>query len=97
MPSHSRRREHVEAASSPALERLARVRPLVVAVLVGTAVVTALAVGSRWSALALLPVVALLAWLAYLAWPRLRPAERAVRLFVLGALLTWCVVTLVSG
>lgn len=79
------------------LERLSRVPVWAVAVLVGACVAVALVVGSRWSALALLPVLALLGWLSRLAWPALGPAERALRVVVLAALLAWVVVTLAGG
>jgi hypothetical protein len=91
------RRNRVAATSSPLLQRLGRVPPVLVAVVAGACVLVALLVGSRWSALALLPVVALLGWLSHLSWPRLSSGHRLVRLVVLGALVGWLVSTLLRG
>lgn len=89
-------RERAGTASAAALVRLQRVPPALIAVAVGVCVAVTLIVGSRLAALALLPVVALLGWLSYLAWPRLRRPQRALRVAVLAGLLAWCAGTLVG-
>ena len=82
-------RRRVELSSQPWLERLAVVPKLLVAGVVGIGVLVALLVDNRWSALAAIPVLAFLAWLTYLAWPRLDPLPRALRLLVLCGLTLW--------
>jgi hypothetical protein len=96
MPPPSRR-ERIVIASTPVLVRLGRVPGWLLAVAVGTCVAVALVVGSRWSALALTPVLALLGWLSYLAWPGLSAGARLLRLVVLGALLAWMASVLITG
>jgi hypothetical protein len=82
-------RRRVELASQPWLERLADVPKLLVAGLVGIGVLVALLVDNRWSALAIPPVLAFLAWLTYLSWPRLDPLPRVLRLLVLVGMTLW--------
>jgi hypothetical protein len=77
--------------------RSGRLPTLLVAAAVGAAVLVALLTGSRWSAALLLPVVALLAWLTWAVWPRLRTGERVLRLLVLGLLTGWALTTLFAG
>ena len=79
------------------LRRISSVPPVVVAALVAVCVAAALIVGTRWSALLLLPVLALLAALSRHAWPRLSRGQRAMRLVVLGALVGWTASTLLTG
>jgi hypothetical protein len=70
---------------------------VLLAALVGLVVLVALVAGSRWSALGLLPVVAVLGWLSAQAWPRLSRGQRLLRLVVLGALTSWVLLTLAAG
>lgn len=88
-------RAGIEDASRAALERLSGLPTVLIAGLVGLGVLAALLVDNRWSALALLPALALIGWLTYLAWPSLRAGQRLLRLLVLGALAAWAVSRLV--
>jgi hypothetical protein len=90
-------RDRVEQASVPALRRLGRGPVWLLPVAVGVLVALALVLGGRWAAVSLLGVVGLLGWLSYLVWPRLRTGERALRVVVLGAMLTWVAVTLLTA
>lgn len=88
-------RVDIEDAALPAVQRLRGLPTVLIAGLVGLGVLAALLVDNRWSALALLPALAFMAWLTYLAWPSLGPGPRLLRLLVLGALAAWAVVRLV--
>lgn len=96
MPVPDRRRR-IEAASVPVLRRLAGYPRWLLAAVVGLLLAVALVTGRWWSTLLLVPVLAVLGWLAYLAWPRLSGGERAVRLIVLGALTAWLLVRAAGG
>lgn len=96
MPVPDRRRR-IEAASVPVLRRLAGYPRWLLAGVVGVLLAVALVAGRWWSTLLLVPLLAVLGWLAYLAWPRLRGGERAARLVVLGALTAWLLARVVGG
>lgn len=96
MPVPDRRRR-IEAASVPVLRRLAGYPRWLLAAVVGLLIAVALVAGRWWSTLLLVPVLAVLGWLAYLAWPRLGGGERAVRLVVLVALAAWLVTRTAGG
>ncbi len=82
-------RTRVVQASEPVLQQLSGVRAFIVAALVGVGVLAAMLADNRWSALGLLPALALLGWLSYLAWPALAPMQRVLRVAVLVGLLAW--------
>jgi hypothetical protein len=83
------RRTRVTQASAPVLQRLSGVTTFLVAAVVGVGVLAALLVDNRWAALGMLPALALLGWLSYLAWPALAPSQRVLRAGVLVVLLVW--------
>lgn len=76
-------RESVEQASLPLITRLSRL-PRVVPGLVVLALMLAGAFIPGWGWVFLVIVLAILAWLAFLSWPRLRPPERLMRIAVLA-------------
>ncbi|HEX5534651.1 MAG TPA: DUF6703 family protein [Actinomycetales bacterium] len=90
------RRTRVAQASEPVLQRLTGVRTFLVAAMVGVGVLAALIVDNRWAALGILPALALLGWLSYLAWPALAPSQRVLRVGVLVALLVWAATRLLG-
>ncbi|MFZ5872591.1 MAG: hypothetical protein ACOYXW_18960 [Actinomycetota bacterium] len=66
----------------------------VVAAVAGLVLAVALVLGTWWAALAVLALVAGMALLTAAVWRSLRPPQRALRLLVLGLLVTWAVVQL---
>ncbi|HEX5561790.1 MAG TPA: DUF6703 family protein [Nocardioidaceae bacterium] len=90
------RRTRVAQASQPVLQRLTGVPTFVIAALVGVGVLAALLVDNRWAALGVLPALALLGWLSYLAWPHLAPSQRVLRVGVLVVLIVWAATRLLG-
>jgi hypothetical protein len=90
------RRTRVAQASEPFLQRLSGVRTFLVAAVVGIGVLAALVVDNRWTAFGILPALALLGWLSYLAWPALAPSQRVLRVAVLVVLLVWAATRLLG-
>lgn len=80
-------RTKVELASrTPLLRMHAAPRWLLFLVFLGLAIGAALA-PSVWGALCALVLAVFLAWLGFLAWPRLTPGARTVRVLVVAVLI----------
>lgn len=73
------------------------VRVWLVAAAVGLGLAAALVLGSRWSALLVVAVAAVMATLTWQVRARLGPAQRAMRIVVLVLLLGWAAGIAVAG
>ena len=71
---------------SALVHALARLPRVVVALAVGLCLLAGLLTPPPWSALLLLPVIALMGVLTAAAWPLLLPAQRGLRVLVLVVL-----------
>lgn len=87
-------RESVEQASLPLITRLSRL-PRVVPGLLVLALMLAGAFVPGWGWVFLVVVLAILAWLLYLSWPRLTSPERLMRVAVLAMVVAVIVVRVV--
>lgn len=90
-------RTKIEAASRAPLVRMhAAPRWLLFLAFLGLAVGAALAPG-KWGAVCAVLLATFLSWLLFLAWGKLTPATRALRLLVVGILLGAAIVKIALG
>ncbi|GAA4888358.1 DUF6703 family protein [Streptomonospora salina] len=86
-PGAGRVRREIERRSAVALVWLHNAPGLLLPATVGAVLIAGLVVSGVIGAALLVLLAAFFGWLAFLAWPRLRSGERAMRVVAVGVLL----------